>query len=237
MTQVEEVKILLRMFPIWLSGIVFTTLQSQIYTLFVQQGRSMKRIIGSLEIPPATLGMFDTASVLICVPIYDQLLVPFVRRFTGRAKGFTDLQRMGLGLLVSVLSMAAAAIVETERLRFLGAMSIFWQVPQYFLMGTAEVFFYIGQLEFYYEQSPDAMRSLCSALPLLSTAFGSYLSSLIISVVAYLTTRDGRDGWIPSEDIDKGHLDYFFWLLVCFGGVNVPVFVFFSVKHLQKKAA
>ncbi|KAF8096303.1 hypothetical protein N665_0313s0067 [Sinapis alba] len=225
------------MFPIWLSGIVFTSLQSQIYTLFVQQGRSMKRIIGSFEIPPATLGMFDTASVLICVPIYDQVLVPLVRRFTGRAKGFTDLQRMGVGLLVSVLSMAAAAIVETERLRGLGAMNIFWQIPQYFLMGTAEVFFYIGQLEFYYEQSPDAMRSLCSALPLLSTAFGSYLSSLILTVVAYLTTMDGEDGWIPAEDIDKGHLDYFFWLLVCFGCVNIPVFVFFSVKYLQKKAA
>uniref|UniRef100_A0A0D3E7I4 Major facilitator superfamily (MFS) profile domain-containing protein n=1 Tax=Brassica oleracea var. oleracea TaxID=109376 RepID=A0A0D3E7I4_BRAOL len=236
-TQVEEVKILLRMFPIWVSGIVFTALQSQIYTLFVQQGQSMKHTIGSFEIPPATLGMFDTASVLICIPIYDKVLVPFVRRFTGRAKGFTDLQRMGVGLLVSVLSMAASAIVETKRLRGLGAMNIFWQVPQYFLMGTAEVFFYIGQVEFYYEQSPDAMRSLCSALPLLSTAFGSYLSSLILSLVAYFTTMDGQDGWIPSEDIDKGHLDYFFWLLVCFGCANIPVFVFFSVKHLQKKAA
>ncbi|KAG2276453.1 hypothetical protein Bca52824_059008 [Brassica carinata] len=220
-TQVEEVKILLRMFPIWVSGIVFTALQSQIYTLFVQQGQSMKHTIGSFEIPP----------------LHSGFLVPFVRRFTGRAKGFTDLQRMGVGLLVSVLSMAASAIVETKRLRGLGAMNIFWQVPQYFLMGTAEVFFYIGQVEFYYEQSPDAMRSLCSALPLLSTAFGSYLSSLILSLVAYFTTMDGQDGWIPSEDIDKGHLDYFFWLLVCFGCANIPVFVFFSVKHLQKKAA
>ncbi|CAH8384229.1 unnamed protein product [Eruca vesicaria subsp. sativa] len=227
------------MFPIWLSGIVFTSLQSQIYTLFIQQGRSMKRIIASFEIPPATLGMFDTASVLICVPIYDKVLVPFVRRFTGRTKGFSDLQRMGVGLVVSVLSMAAAAMVETERLRGggVGVMSILWQIPQYFLMGTAEVFFYIGQLEFYYEQSPDAMRSLCSALALLSTAFGSYLSSLILTLVAYFTTMDGQDGWIPSEDVDKGHLDYYFWLLVGFGSVNVPVFVFFSVKHLQKKAA
>ncbi|CAA7043758.1 unnamed protein product [Microthlaspi erraticum] len=234
-TQVEEVKILLRLFPIWVSGIVFSALHSQIYTLFVQQGRSMERVSGSFEIPPATLGMFDTASVLICVPIYDRLFVPFVRRFTGRAKGFTDLQRMGLRLVASVSSMATAAIVETERLRMRN-LNIFWQMLQYFLMGTAEVFFNIGQLEFYYEQAPDAMRSLCSALPLLSSAFGSYLSSLILTLVAYFTTMDGGDGWVHSEDLDGGHLDYFFRLLVCLGCVNIPVFVFFSMKHLQKKA-
>ncbi|CAH2047991.1 unnamed protein product [Thlaspi arvense] len=178
-TQVEEVKILIRMFPIWASGIVFSALYSQISTLFVQQGRSMDRIIHSFEIPPASLGVFDTVALLISVPVYDRCLVPFVRRFTGKPKGITDLQRMGIGLFLSVLSIAAAATVETVRLQFARdsvSMSIFWQIPQYKLMGIAEVFFFIGQLGFFYEQSPDAMRSLCSALALLSTAVGSYLS-------------------------------------------------------------
>ncbi|CDY15809.1 BnaC02g34280D [Brassica napus] len=198
-TQVEEVKIILRLFPIWSSGIIFSVLHSQIYTLYVQQGRSMQRTIGSFEIPPATLGMFDTASVLITVPIYDRLIVPFVRRFTGLAKGFTDLQRMGIGLFVSVLSLAVAAIVET----------------------------------FFYEQSPDTMRSLCNAWALLTTTLGNYLSSMIVTAVACLSGKD--DGWIPSDNLNNGHLDYFFWLLVCLGSVNIPVFVFFSVRYTQKK--
>lgn len=237
-TQVEEVKILIRMFPIWASGIVFSVLYSQISTLFVQQGRSMKRIIRSFEIPPASFGVFDTLIVLISVPIYDRFIVPLVRRFTSKPKGFTDLQRMGIGLFLSVLSIAAAAIVETVRLQLAQdtvSMSIFWQIPQYILMGIAEVFFFIGRLEFFYEQSPDAMRSLCSALSLLNTAVGSYLSSLILTLVAYFTTMGGKDGWIP-DDLNKGHLDYFFWLLVSLGLINIPVFVFFSVKHKQKKA-
>ncbi|XP_019099987.1 PREDICTED: protein NRT1/ PTR FAMILY 8.4 isoform X2 [Camelina sativa] len=216
---------------------------SSIYTLFVQQGRSMKRTIGSFEIPPATLGMFDTASVLISVPIYDRLIVPFVRRFTGLAKGFTELQRMGIGLFVSVLSLTFAAIVETVRLQLARdldlvesgdtvPLTIFWQIPQYFLMGTAGVFFFVGRIEFFYEQSPDSMRSLCSAWALLTTTLGNYLSSMIITVVAYLS---GKDCWIPSDNINNGHLDYFFWLLVCLGFVNIPVFVFFSVKYPHKK--
>ncbi|EOA25565.1 hypothetical protein CARUB_v10018909mg [Capsella rubella] len=242
-TQVEEVKILLRLFPIWASGIIFSVLHSQIYTLFVQQGRSMKRNIGSFEIPPATLGMFDTASVLVFVPIYDRLIVPFVRRFTGLAKGFTELQRMGIGLFVSVLSLTSAAIVETVRLQLardldlVGSgdtvpLTIFWQIPQYFLMGTAGVFFFVGRIEFFYEQSPDSMRSLCSAWVLLTSTLGNYSSSMIITLVAYLS---GKDSWIPSDNINKGHLDYFFWLLVCLGCVNIPVFIFFSVKYTHKK--
>ncbi|CAN7002938.1 unnamed protein product [Brassica oleracea var. botrytis] len=235
-TQVEEVKIILRLFPIWSSGIIFSVLHSQIYTLYVQQGRSMQRTIGSFEIPPATLGMFDTATVLITVPIYDRLIVPFVRRFTGLAKGFTDLQRMGIGLFVSVLSLAVAAIVETVRLRLsreIGDMTIFWQVPQYFLMGTAGVFFFVGRIQFFYEQSPDTMRSLCNAWALLTTTLGNYLSSMIVTAVACLSGKD--DGWIPSDNLNNGHLDYFFWLLVCLGSVNIPVFVFFSVRYTQKK--
>ena len=144
---------------------------------------------------------------------------------------------MGTGLFLSVLSIAAAAVVETVRLQLAQdavSMSIFWQGPQYMLMGIAEVFFFVGRLEFFYEQSPDAMRSLCSALALLNTAMGSYLSSLILTLVAYFTTADGKGGWIP-DDLDKGHLDYFFWLLVLLGLVNVPVHVLFSVKHTQKK--
>ncbi|EOA34110.1 hypothetical protein CARUB_v10021609mg, partial [Capsella rubella] len=223
-TQVEEVKILIRMFPIWASGIVYSVLYSQISTLFVQQGRSMDRMIRSFEIPPASFGVFDTLIVLISIPIYDRFFVPFVRRFTGTPKGLTDLQRMGVGLFLSVLSIAAAAIVETVRLYHAHdavAISIFWQVPQYILMGIAEVFFFIGRVEFFYDQSPDAMRSVCSALALLNTAVGSYLSSVILTIVAYFTTIGGKDGWIP-DDLDKGHLDYFFWLLVILGLVNIP---------------
>ncbi|CAH2045791.1 unnamed protein product [Thlaspi arvense] len=44
--------------------------------------------------------------------------------FTGLAKGFTDLQRMGVGLFVSVLSLAAAAIVEMVPLRLVRELDL-----------------------------------------------------------------------------------------------------------------
>uniref|UniRef100_A0A7N1A8A9 Uncharacterized protein n=1 Tax=Kalanchoe fedtschenkoi TaxID=63787 RepID=A0A7N1A8A9_KALFE len=101
-------------------------------------------------------------------------------------------------------------------------LSILWQIPQYFLVGAGEIFTSIGQLEFFYEQSPDAMRSLCSALSLLTTSLGNYLSSLILTILtySYFTTRNGSLGWIP-DDLNEGHLDYFFWLMTGLSTANL----------------
>ncbi|CAN1199992.1 Protein NRT1/ PTR FAMILY 8.3 [Linum perenne] len=241
-TQVEELKILIRMFPIWATGIVFAAVYAQMSTMFVEQGMLMDATIGSFKIPPASLSTFDVVSVIFWVPVYDALIVPIARKFTGNPRGFSELQRMGIGLLISILAMAAAALVEIKRLQLatnhsmLPSLSIFWQIPQYMLVGAAEVFTFIGQLEFFYEQSPDAMRSLCSALALLTTSLGNYLSSFILTMVAHFTTRGGElPGWIP-DDLNEGHLDYFFWLLAGLSFVNMVVYVACAARYRQKKA-
>lgn len=245
-TQIEEFKILIRMFPIWATGIVFSAVYAQMSTMFVEQGAMMDTSIGSFKFPAASLSTFDVISVIFWVPVYDRILVPIAQKLTGKERGFSELQRMGIGLFLSVFCMSAAAIVEIWRLnlaRSLGLVdepvpvpiSIFWQVPQYFLLGAAEVFTFIGQLEFFYDQSPDAMRSLCSAFSLLTTSLGNYLSSFILTVVTSLTTRGGNIGWIP-DNLNKGHLDYFFWLLAGLSLLNLVIYVFCSKKYKSKKA-
>ncbi|KAB1205930.1 Protein NRT1/ PTR FAMILY 8.3 [Morella rubra] len=246
-TQVEELKILIRMFPIWATGIVFSAVYAQMSTMFVEQGMVMDTTIGSFTIPPASLSSFDVISVIFWVPIYDKVVVPIARKFTGKERGFSELQRMGIGLFISVLCMSAAALVEIKRLqiaRELGLvdedvavpMSILWQIPQYFLLGAAEVCTFIGQLEFFYDQSPDAMRSLCSALSLLTTALGNYLSSLILTIVTYLTTMGGSAGWIP-DNLNEGHLDYFFLLLAGLSFLNMLVYIVCANRYKSKKAS
>ncbi|KAL0296520.1 UNVERIFIED_CONTAM: protein NRT1/ PTR FAMILY 8.3 [Sesamum radiatum] len=245
-TQVEELKILIRMFPIWATGIVFSAVYAQMSTMFVEQGMVMDTSIGSFTIPAASLSTFDVISVIFWVPVYDKVLVPIARKLTGKERGFSELQRMGIGLFLSILCMSAAAVVETRRLAIakeLGVvddpvavpLSIFWQIPQYFLLGAAEVFTFIGQLEFFYDQSPDAMRSLCSALSLLTTSLGNYLSSFILTVVTSLTTQGGQIGWIP-DNLNKGHLDYFFWLLAGLSFLNMVIY-YFCAKRFKSKLA
>ncbi|CAH9094970.1 unnamed protein product [Cuscuta europaea] len=246
-TQVEELKSLVRMFPIWATGIVFSAVYAQMSTMFVEQGMMMDTSIGSsFNIPAASLSSFDVISVILWVPLYDVILVPIARNFSGKERGFSGTQRMGIGLFISVLCMSAAALVESRRLRFSqhiglvdiavpAPVSIFWQVPQYFLLGAAEVFTFIGQLEFFYDQSPDAMRSLCSALALLTNALGNYLSSLILIVVTSITSRGGKPGWVP-DNLNNGHLDYFFWLLSFLSFLNMVIYIFCAMIYKSKKA-
>ncbi|CAI0424303.1 unnamed protein product [Linum tenue] len=238
-TQVEELKSIIRLLPVWASGIIFSAVYSQMSTMFVLQGNTMDQHIGpKFKIPSASLSLFDTLSVLFWAPIYDRLIVPAARNFTGHQHGFTQLQRMGIGLVISTLAMVVAGALEVVRLQMdleTIPMSIFWQVPQYFLVGCAEVFTFIGQMEFFYDQAPDAMRSLCSALSLTTVALGNYLSTLLVTVVTDVTTKGGKLGWIP-DNLNRGHLDYFYWLLAILSLVNFFVYLWIAKWYTYKNA-
>ncbi|GMI81739.1 NRT1/ PTR family 8.1, ARABIDOPSIS THALIANA PEPTIDE TRANSPORTER 1, peptide transporter 1 [Hibiscus trionum] len=247
-TQVEELKAIIRLLPLWASGIIFSTVYIQMGTLFVLQGERMDTRVGhsNFHIPPASLSIFDTLSVIFWVPIYDRIIVPVMRKFTGHKNGLTQLQRMGIGLFISIFPMVVAAILEHERLQMIKKhnyyelkempMTIFWQVPQYFLIGCTEVFTFIGQLEFFYDQAPDAMRSFCSASSLATGALGSYLSSLLVTIVSNVTAKDGKPGWIP-DNLNHGHIDYFFWLLAALSVLNLGVYAWIAKWYTYKRAA
>ncbi|KAK4418964.1 protein NRT1/ PTR FAMILY 8.1 [Sesamum alatum] len=245
-TQVEELKSIIRLLPIWATGIIFSTVYSQMGTLFVLQGNTMDlHLIKSFEIPSASLSLFDTISVIFWVPVYDQIIVPFARKFTGNKNGFTQLQRIEIGLVISIFAMVVAGTLEMIRLNIVKEhnyyelkhmpLSIFWQVPQYFIIGCAEVFTFIGQLEFFYEQAPDAMRSLCSALSLTTAALGNYLSTLLVNIVTDISTRDGGPGWIP-DNLNYGKLHYFFWLLAVLSVMNLGLYSVVAKRYTYKKA-
>lgn len=248
-TQVEELKSVVRLLPIWASGIIFATVYGQMGTMFVLQGNTLDAHMGpsSFTIPSASLSIFDTISVIFWVPVYDRLIVPVVRSVTGRPRGFTQLQRMGIGLAISIFSMLAAGVLEIVRLRTVARhglykekdivpISIFWQVPQYFIIGAAEVFTFVGQLEFFYDQAPDAMRSMCSALSLTTVALGNYLSTVLVTIVTRITTKHGAAGWIP-DNLNQGHLDYFFWLLAVLSLINFGVYLLIAGWYTYKKTA
>lgn len=154
---------------------------------------------------------------------------------------------MGIGLVISIFAMLAAGLLDMIRLNIIHRhnlydskdfipMSIFWQIPQYFLIGAAEVFIFIGQLEFFYDQAPDAMRSMCSALSLTTNALGNYLSTLLVTIVTDITTKNGRLGWIP-DNLNRGHLDYFFWLLAILSVINFLVYLLIASRYTYKKTA
>ncbi|KAL7618716.1 hypothetical protein Lser_V15G00986 [Lactuca serriola] len=234
--EVEEAKAVLRLAPIWVSCLGYAIVFAQTTTLFTKQGNTMDRSIGSnFKIPAATLQSFIGLSVMILIPIYDTILVPFTRSITKKPSGITMLQRIGIGILISIVSMVVAAVVETKRLetaREYGLlddpnatipMKIWWLLPQYLLAGAGDVFAIVGMQEFFYDQMPSDLKSMGLALYLSIIGIGSFLSSFLISIVGKMTGGDGEDGWI-CDNMNGGHIDYFYYLLA---GISVGVFVMY----------
>ncbi|KAI3473896.1 hypothetical protein Pfo_028083 [Paulownia fortunei] len=246
-TQVEELKGIIRLLPVWATGIIFSTVYGQMGNLFLLQAEYMDARVGNsnFKIPEASLSIFDTLSVIFWVPVYDRFIIPMTRKFTGHKIGLTQLQRIGTGLFISIFAMISAGVLEIIRLRIVRRhgsydvketpISIFWQVPQYFIIGCAEVFTNIGQLEFFYEQAPDSMRSLCAALSLTTTALGNYLSSLLVTIVMDISTGNGKPGWI-ADNLNYGHLYYFFLLLAVLSVLNLGAFIVVAKRYTYKRA-
>jgi peptide/histidine transporter 3/4 len=240
---VEELKILVRMLPVLATAMIFNTAEAS-FPLFVEQGTVMDNRVGGFSVPPASLMTFNCVCILMLAPAYNRLLMPMASRITGVERGLSELHRIGVGMVFATISLALAASVETARLdvaRRKGLshrsvavpMSVLWQVPQYFFVGVAKVFSVVGFIEFAYEQSPDAMRSMCQACTLIMVTLGSYLLSIMLKIVSSATTTGGKRGWIP-ENLNQGHLDRFFWLMAGLQLLNLLVFVCCSARYRRK---
>lgn len=236
-SQVEEVKCILRLLPIWLCTIIYSVVFTQMASLFVEQGAAMKTTISNFKIPPASMSSFDILSVAAFIFFYRRVLDPLVRKFRKKGsscKGLTELQRMGVGLIIAVMAMVSAGIVECYRLKYANkdcthcegssSLSIFWQVPQYAFIGASEVFMYVGQLEFFNAQAPDGLKSFGSALCMTSISLGNYVSSLLVSVVVKISSSEDMPGWIP-RNLNKGHLDRFYFLLACLTAIDLFIYI------------
>ncbi|KAG8079817.1 hypothetical protein GUJ93_ZPchr0007g4599 [Zizania palustris] len=236
-TQVEELKILIRLLPIWATGIFFGAAISQMHTTFIQQGTVMNTKIGSLSIPPASLYSFEVICVTLWVFVVNKVVIPATRTCFANGAEITQLQRIGVGRFLMIFAMAIAAFLEMKRLVSVRAgepLSIAWQLPQYIVISMAECFTAITQLEFFHGQAPDSMKSMLMAFALLMTALGNYLSSAIIAFIARVTTARHSTGWIP-DDLNKGHLDYYYWCLAAISFVNFFVYIYFASKYKLKK--
>ncbi|GLJ35424.1 hypothetical protein SUGI_0712360 [Cryptomeria japonica] len=246
-TEVEETKLMVGMLPVWIATIIPTILLTQAGTLFVKQSETLDRHLGStFHIPAASIMAFLTLFMLITTLIYDRLLIPILRKFTGNPKGITALQRMGVGMVIQVIAMVVAMAIETKRLQVVKdhglqnnkkaivPRSIFTLMPQFALLGMADALLDIGKIDFFYDQAPESMQSMGTALYTSSNGVSAFVSSFILTSVSNFTARGGRKGWILNN-LNASHLDYYYSFLAVLLFVNIAFFVFVSRLYVYKR--
>lgn len=271
---VEGMKYVAKLVPFLAVMIPYWGIYGQTKTAFQLQGCQMDSTLGTFQLPISAMNMFNNVSILMLVPLFDQVLYPYLNK---KNVEFTMLKKIGVGFGFACAAMAMAALIEVFRLKMspsdgyyddakdnispcqdiynfdpykyqkwyagdeddepanchktcdtlmdddnqylsldcidcdkipqMSHMSIFWQIPQFVLIGISELFASITSLEFFYSQAPSRMRSVSQASNLLTNALGSWLTIPLTILV-----NIGASPWITSN-IDEGHLVWYYFLL------------------------
>ncbi|XP_073270894.1 protein NRT1/ PTR FAMILY 4.3-like [Primulina huaijiensis] len=234
-TQVEEVKKLIRMLPIFSSTVIMNTCLAQLQTFSVLQGYIMEPHLATLNIPNPSIPVIPIMFMVILLPLYEFFFIPLARRLTGHPTGITQLQRVGVGLVLSVLSMGIAGLVEVKRRdqalkNPLKPISLFWLSFQYGIFGIADMFVMVGLMEFFYKEAPSGMRSLSTSFSLLSLSFGYFFSSIFVTIINAITEKvaASKQGWLEAKELNHNKLDYFYWFLAILSSLNFAIYLLWA---------
>ncbi|KAK8514123.1 hypothetical protein V6N12_008839 [Hibiscus sabdariffa] len=150
----------------------------------------------------------------------------------------TQVERVGL--ILSSISMATASIMEVKRksvardhnmvdaLPVLQPLpiSVFWLSFQYFIFGIADMFTYVGLLEFFYSEAPKKIKTVSTCFLWTSMSLGYFLSTIMVQIVNRATKDNTRSGgWLAGNNINKNHLNLFYLLLSLMSLVNFIIYL------------
>ncbi|XP_071510742.1 solute carrier family 15 member 4-like [Diadema antillarum] len=225
--EVEELEWFLNTLLVLSVVILYNTIRFQYSTTYLLQAERL-----NLDgIPVALLALFVPLFVIITVPLVDRVVYPLLERSGVRV---SMIRRMACGLVCAFLSLLSALIVEIVRKQILSnggsfdqvisgtvfrasTLSIYAQIPQYMFIGIGDVFILITGLEFAFSQSPKSLQAFITGIYLFYNGIGSYVGSLLITIANAVSA--GNE-WIPN-DINKGHLEYYFGLLIVVNFFNM----------------
>ncbi|KAL6123825.1 hypothetical protein ACLB2K_076342 [Fragaria x ananassa] len=227
--EVEDLKALIKIMPLWSTGIFLSTPIGIFSSLTVLQALTMDRHLGPhFKIPAASIIAFNLLATAITIFIIDRFILLKYKNLTGRT--LTPIKQIGIGHIINIIALIASALIERKRLGVVRAhslmnqpgsavpMSAFWLVAQLSLIGIAEGFHFPGQVSLCYQEFPKSLRSTSTAMISLLIGIGYYLSTAVTDLV------DRTTNWLP-DDINQGRLDNVFWMLVVICVVNFGYFI------------
>ncbi|CAM9505228.1 unnamed protein product [Bubo scandiacus] len=246
-------QVLARILPVMLAFIPHWMVYFQMQTTYYLQGLHFHTpsIFQSGQDHPSTLQGYTfpdvwllLANVVVLVPLKAHVIDPFLAR---RRLLTSALKQMTLGMFFGLASILAAGTLERERLQgarhnqtvpqLMGkglypaaALPIWWQIPQYLLIGLSDLFTSIPGLEFAYTEAPESMKGAIMGLFFFISRVGSLLGSGLLTLLSLPT-----HGWMRCPEgygsINSCRVDNYFFLLAGIQSITCLIFTWISRRY------
>nr|AQX43163.1 NPF family transporter [Pinus pinaster] len=250
--EVEDVKALFKMCLFLIPGSMFSCMYGQKASTWVFQATQMNGHVswlGNVVIRPDQMQAIDPLLVLIFIPLFDQVLYPFLEK---HGVAMTAIRRMILGMLLCSVAFFTSGLLQlaidkrttpgsiTSYINiFSGSepdnwdrmnlayptenseqISILWQIPQYAILTAAEVLFSVTGLEFAYSQAPVSMKSVVQAIWCFTSAGGDLITIIIVEIIGNKLSIGKRSSLFAGGGIIA--TVFMLWLSSCFKEADNP---------------
>ncbi|KAF1001616.1 hypothetical protein AG4045_014392 [Apium graveolens] len=90
-----------------------------------------------------------------------------------------------------------------------------------------------------FSEAPKDMKSLSTSFAFLSLSIGYYLSTVFVEIINSVTGKytSSKRGWLEGLDLNKNHLELFYWFLAILSILNFGNYLFWANWYKYKKDA
>ncbi|PIN26358.1 H+/oligopeptide symporter [Handroanthus impetiginosus] len=225
--EVQEVKILLTMIPLWTTFLVYGVLKAAGNTFFYEQAGYMDNHLGSISHVPVSIFVLIMATSSFIVSRICDFLFPFY--WGNKIPRQVMLTRIGAGVAISPICCIIAWRVEHYRLRqdveFDTPISFFWLLPQVVLLGVMEGIVVDGLQEFFDTHVPESFKKYGPSLTQFALNIGNFLSLAFILIFHDLF----------NDDLNKSRLGTYYVRLglICF--VNLVFYLCVAMYYVKEQ--
>ncbi|NUO00066.1 MAG: MFS transporter [Saprospiraceae bacterium] len=161
--------------------------------------------------------------IIILIPLFTGVLFPFLKKNYGIELSLFQKIKIGFFLLIIAFVIIIFIQVEIDKGRQPHA---YWQLIAYFFLTASEVLVSVSCLQYAYEVAGPNVKSIVTALFMLSTAFGNVLLSWLNTQI-----HSGNLNFLGVVEMDT---KYYLLLLVLMALNSLAFFYFFSHTNYQQ---
>lgn len=175
---VEDIRIVLKVLLVFVPLPIFWSLYDQHASRWVYMAEDMNRVVGKVTLVSEQIQVLNPLLTLSMIPLFDRVIYP------GFKKIGIDLHplkhKMVAGMLLTALSFVISGGLQIWMNHAAPAkVSVFWMIPQFWVLSCAEVLVSITGLEFAYSQAPKWLKSIVMSGWLFTTAVGNGIVALL----------------------------------------------------------